>query len=494
MKSIRIGNDISFVWRFYTKNGCARLPYVIQDKNIKVIIADSFGTTIEPSFTKQDNEVHFSFLGKDQRIIGEYTLTLFENAGELGMKAIDKITPFRLVSKQERAIIDNGEQVCPTLDIVVLDLDSDLGQFVDYNELQNRPKINGVTLQGNKSLAELGIAASEDLVTEFQRATGAEQALAEAISAEATRAREAESDLSDAIATENQRATGAESNLNDAIEAEETRAKAKETELGTDIATESERAQGAESNLSAAIDAEETRAEAKESELGTAINTETQRAQDAEGNLSTAISTETDRATAKEGELATAISNEATRAANAESGLDTRLANVEGKIPSQASSDNQLADKSFVNSSIATETAHYIYKTNAQGDKLPFDSVAELEAYSGVITNNDYAFVAGTDSEGNSYYDKYKATDSQGAITWAKEYRLNNSSFTAAQWAAIQSGITSGLVGKLTGLPTNEALLQLLAGKANAVHTHNLSDIENIEMLSQEQMLTILNS
>lgn len=98
----------------------------------------------------------------------------------------------------------------------------------------------------------------------------------------------------------------------------------------------------------------------------------------------------------------------------------------------------------FVNSSIATNTAYYI---SDNGE--PFTSVEELEAYSGTVTNNDYAFVTGTDSAGNTYYDRYKATVRDSTVTWALEYRLNNSSFTAAQWAAINSGITAALVAKI---------------------------------------------
>lgn len=122
---------------------------------------------------------------------------------------------------------------------------------------------------------------------------------------------------------------------------------------------------------------------------------------------------------------------------------------IEAKIPNAASAQNQLADKNFVNSSIATNTANYI-SNNGE----PFTSVAQLEAYSGTVSNNDYAFVTGTDSSGNTYYDRYKATvtETPVTVTWAKEYRLNNSSFTSDQWAAINSGITSNGVEKLTGL------------------------------------------
>ena len=115
---------------------------------------------------------------------------------------------------------------------------------------------------------------------------------------------------------------------------------------------------------------------------------------------------------------------------------------VLGTSDSKYPTDKAVAE--FVNSSIATNTANYI-SNNGE----PFTSVEQLEAYSGPVTNNDYAFVTGIDSEGNTYYDRYKATVNDSSVTWALEYRLNNSSFTAAQWSAINSGITSALVAKI---------------------------------------------
>lgn len=93
----------------------------------------------------------------------------------------------------------------------------------------------------------------------------------------------------------------------------------------------------------------------------------------------------------------------------------------------------------FVNSSVATNTANFINT---------FNSVEELEAYTGTVTNNDYAFVIGTDSDGNTIYNRYKYNGS----AWVFEYTLNNSSFTAAQWATIQSGLTASDKEKLDGI------------------------------------------
>ena len=117
----------------------------------------------------------------------------------------------------------------------------------------------------------------------------------------------------------------------------------------------------------------------------------------------------------------------------------TNINTINSKIPAQASSSNQLADKEFVNSSISTNTAYFIGT---------FNSVAELEAYSGTLTNNDYAFVIRTDVQGNTVYDRYKYTDATTPASWVFEYTLNNSSFTASQWQSINSGITDDLVGE----------------------------------------------
>jgi ribosomal protein S11 len=151
----------------------------------------------------------------------------------------------------------------------------------------------------------------------------------------------------------------------------------------------------------------------------------------------------------------------------------TDVTAVEQLIPAAATSQNKLADQGFVNSSVATNTAYYI---SDNGE--PFTSLEALEAYSGPLTNNDFAFVVGTDSAGNTTYTRYKYN--ADTEQWAEEFVLNNSSFTAAQWAAIQSGITAALVGKLSDLPTNSELTALLAGKQDTI-----SDLSTIRSGAQ---------
>lgn len=112
------------------------------------------------------------------------------------------------------------------------------------------------------------------------------------------------------------------------------------------------------------------------------------------------------------------------------------LTPITNLIPAQASAQNQLADKEFVNSSIATSTATF---------RGTFNSVEALNAYSGEKDINDYAFVSGVDSAGNTLYSRYK----YNGTSWAFEYALNNSSFTAEQWAAINSGVSSEEISEI---------------------------------------------
>ena len=113
------------------------------------------------------------------------------------------------------------------------------------------------------------------------------------------------------------------------------------------------------------------------------------------------------------------------------------------KIPNQASSTNQLADKDFVNSSIGNMASNYV-TPNAAGD----EQWMSLEAlnngpwfYRGVSytpTRNDYAVFLETDlSVYRSTYD---------GVQWNKSFKVNDRPFTAAELAALASGITDALV------------------------------------------------
>ena len=157
------------------------------------------------------------------------------------------------------------------------------------------------------------------------------------------------------------------------------------------------------------------------------------------GSVADALSTQTalDKARDADEDNAAAIAKETTARKAADTALDTRVTAIEGKIPATASASNKLADTDFVNSSIATATATF---------RGTFDTLEALKATE--ADKNDYAFYVHKDEAGNTCYDKYTCDGAE----WKFEYRLNNSSFTAAQWAAVNSGITGTAVTKLSGI------------------------------------------
>ena len=225
--------------------------------------------------------------------------------------------------------------------------------------------------------------------------------------------------------------------------------------LAGDIGDEETRAKAAELALQGAIGDEETRAKAAEKANADDID---------------AIEEKIPSSASSSNKLATA------------SDVDNLSAAIEAillLIPSAASALNQLADKAFVNSSISTATATFRGTFNLVSD-LHLTLVAthaQIEtALGGAIPaadNSDYCFVqiptsADTPTE-IAKTERYKFNGSE----WAYEYDLNNSGYTAVQWAAINSGITQALVSKLSALPTNADLTTALGVLTTGIETIN---------------------
>lgn len=136
------------------------------------------------------------------------------------------------------------------------------------------------------------------------------------------------------------------------------------------------------------------------------------------------------------------------------------IATINGKIPNEASSSNQLADKSFVNSTIQTATANFRgnwatwsavpttatdYPTDYAGNKTPtvndYLVVQDASGYTGQTLTGTWRFK----------YSGVWSTD--GKNGWLPEYQVNETPLTSAQLQALNSGITNTLVGQIT---TNE--------------------------------------
>lgn len=123
---------------------------------------------------------------------------------------------------------------------------------------------------------------------------------------------------------------------------------------------------------------------------------------------------------------------------------------INEKIPSQATTLNQLADKAFVNSSVQTATANF--RGNwADWATVPTVATDYPADYAGskTPTVNDYLVVQDAsdytlDTLDGTWRFKYSGTwSTDGKAGWLPEYQVNETPLTAAQLAALNSGVTS---------------------------------------------------
>ena len=191
------------------------------------------------------------------------------------------------------------------------------------------------------------------------------------------------------------------------------------------------------------------------------LATETQNRIDADGVLQDNIDAETQSRIDADNSLSNDIGTEATIRQNADdllasdiSNASLRITSIEDKIPSQASSSNQLADKSFVNSSIQTNTANFRGNWNTWSD-VPSDNVdlyPQDYAGSRIPTVNDYLVVKNaSDYTANTLSGTWRfkyggVWETDGKNGWIPEYQVNEEPLTSEQVYAINSGITSDKV------------------------------------------------
>ena len=141
-----------------------------------------------------------------------------------------------------------------------------------------------------------------------------------------------------------------------------------------------------------------------------------------------------------------------------EKAIQEQVDEIEAKIPSAATSENQLADKAFVNSSINNYSAFYLTK-NANGDA--FDTYGEMlltgKVYNAGVeripTKNDYLVVLQDETKTTALgVDPTTRYTYQGVWPTGQfefQYIVNNTSLTQAQVDAINSGITKSIVDSM---------------------------------------------
>lgn len=103
MVRLRIGKDIPVRWRVKT-NG---QDEALEGRDLTLILTDRYGNkTVLPFSVTDINRIGFTWYGKDQKCLGEYVLTLLENAGKEKASALD-VTDF--VTLVQYTTMEGGE-------------------------------------------------------------------------------------------------------------------------------------------------------------------------------------------------------------------------------------------------------------------------------------------------------------------------------------------------------------------------------------------------
>lgn len=306
-------------------------------------------------------------------------LSLINNEVERA-KIAEKVNADAIVTETERAIA-----VEKSLDTSIV---TEVARATDAETTLNTKIDNEVSAESNRAKGEearIETKTEELVIAEKERAIAAESELKTKIDtdvkSESDRAHEAEAELNTKIENEVTRATAAEQANTDAITAldaaykaadatlstkidnlvgaEETRAKSEETRIDTKaedlVNAETERAKAAEKANADAIAAEVERATAAESVLDNKI--------DANGDE---VKSESDRAQAAESALDTKIETEITRAKDAESTLNTKIdTEVKTEADRAKAEETRIETKAEESVSAESTRAKAVEKTNA---------------------------------------------------------------------------------------------------------------------------------
>jgi len=171
-------------------------------------------------------------------------------------------------------------------------------------------------------------------------------------------------------------------------------------------------------------------------------------------------------------------------------GLQGELDSIADLIPTQASPSNQLADKAFTNSSIANMAANYV-TPDSLGEQqwASLDDLRIGPWYNGgapyAPSQNDYAIYIETD--GSQWRAGYNGN------LWSPTFKINDSGFTSAQLAALNSNITNALVQMLLNpdvVPTSNSGNLITSGAVFDALPKPLEVAEAIVAMPTSQWLT----
>ena len=125
----RIGNDIRVLALIRQQIGEVLSPFDMRGRDISVGLVNPRGVEMSvPDFEiagDDGNLLAFNFYGRDQRLVGVYTVVVRENDRDTGMRTVDKTASFELVEHSYQEATDNEGVI--TIDALEIEMELAIG-------------------------------------------------------------------------------------------------------------------------------------------------------------------------------------------------------------------------------------------------------------------------------------------------------------------------------------------------------------------------------
>lgn len=157
MKRIRIGKDIRIRWEITTDG--AAIP--LEGRDLLVEIKSPFRVVRNIPFSVDGNTLILTYYGTEQKWVGKYSVTLWENKGKQGQNVVDTVNAFELVkTSPEEDDSANGDIQVESIDLGTSNLEilsggapATPGESPDLSDLKRKVDANTTSISKiNKEL------------------------------------------------------------------------------------------------------------------------------------------------------------------------------------------------------------------------------------------------------------------------------------------------------------------------------------------------------
>ena len=162
----RIGNDIRVLALIRQRIDGFLYPFDMRGRDISVGLVNPRGVEMSvPDFEIAGDDgslLAFNFYGKDQRLVGVYTVVVRENDREIEMRAVDKTASFELVSHSYQEGTDNDGVI--TIEALEIEMEMAIGTKGDKGDKGDKMTYADLTEADKADLYEGGASLVRPLL------------------------------------------------------------------------------------------------------------------------------------------------------------------------------------------------------------------------------------------------------------------------------------------------------------------------------------------